>query len=84
MPLTYQESSMRMEWCLECHRAPEKFLRPREQVFNMNYEQPTTAHPVQLADGEKYTDQVALGTALKDEYHVRTVQDITSCNTCHR
>jgi len=39
---------------------------------------------VLLADGTKYTDQKDLGTALKDQYHVRTVQDITSCNTCHR
>ena len=84
MPLTYQYSSMRMEWCLECHRAPEKFLRPRDQVFNMNYEQPTSQHPVALADGTKYTDQIELGTALKTQYNVRTVADITSCNTCHR
>ena len=52
---------MRMEWCLECHRAPEKFLRPRDQVFNMNYEQPSRMHPVKLADGTAYTDQIALG-----------------------
>ena len=84
MPLMYQESSMRMEWCLECHRATEKFLRPRDQVFNMNYEQPSSQHPVALADGMKYTDQVELGTALKAQYNVRTVADITSCNTCHR
>jgi hypothetical protein len=73
-----------MEWCLECHRAPEKFLRPRDQVFNMNYEQPTAAHPVLLADGTKFTDQAGLGAALKTQYNVRTVHDITSCNTCHR
>jgi len=84
MPLMYQESSMRMEWCLNCHRAPEKFLRPRDQVFNMNYQEPTSLHPVLLADGTKYTDQMELGTALKEQYKVRTVADITSCNTCHR
>ena len=84
MPLMYQESSMRMEWCLECHRAPEKFIRPRDQVFNMNYQQPSALHPVELADGTKFTDQAELGTALKAQYKVRTVQDITSCNTCHR
>jgi len=84
MPLTYQASSMRMEWCLECHRAPEKFLRPREQVFNMNYEQPSELRPVTLADGTAYTDQEALGVALKTKYNIRTVQAITSCNTCHR
>ncbi len=85
MPLTYQESSMRMEWCLECHRAPEKFLRPRDQVFNMNYQQPTDAASGEAGGRhEVYTDQVELGTALKAQYKVRTVQDITSCNTCHR
>jgi len=84
MPLMYQASTMRMEWCLECHRAPEKFLRPREQVFNMNYEQPSELHPVKLADGTAYTDQLALGSVLKTQYNIRTVQDITSCNTCHR
>jgi hypothetical protein len=84
MPLTYQAESMRMEWCLSCHRAPEKFLRPRDQVFNMNYQQPSSLHPVKLADGSVYTDQLALGKVLKQQYHVRTVEDITSCNTCHR
>lgn len=84
MPLMYQESSMRMEWCLNCHRSPEKFLRPRDQVFNMDYQEPSLSHPVQLAEGSKFTDQIELGSALKTEYHVRTVQDMTSCNTCHR
>ncbi len=84
MPLMYQAESMRMEWCLSCHREPEKFLRPKDQVFNMNYEQPSSLKPVKLADGSVYTDQLALGKALKQQYHVRTVEDITSCNTCHR
>ena len=25
MPLTYQAQSLLMEWCLDCHRAPEKY-----------------------------------------------------------
>ena len=37
MPLMFEANSLQMEWCLNCHRAPEKFLRPRDQVFNMNY-----------------------------------------------
>ncbi len=84
MPLTYAENSLQMEWCLNCHRAPEKFLRPRDQVFNMKYEEPSSEHPVKLADGTVFTDQIALGTELKKRYQVRTVQDITSCSTCHR
>jgi hypothetical protein len=83
MPLMYQQASLQMEWCLNCHRAPEKFLRPREQVFNMRYQQPTTSLPVEI-DGTSYTDQDSLGSALVKKYQLRTVQDITSCNTCHR
>jgi len=83
MPLMYNYASLQMEWCLDCHRAPEKNLRPREQVFNMRYEQPTAERPVEF-DGQKYLDQIALGTALKDKYHVRNKQDITNCSTCHR
>jgi hypothetical protein len=83
MPLMYQEASLQMEWCLNCHRAPEKNLRPRDQVFNMRYEQPTTAKPV-VFEGQSYTDQDELGLALVKKYNVRSVIDITSCNTCHR
>jgi hypothetical protein len=72
-----------MEWCLECHRAPEKNLRPRDQVFNMRYEQPSASQPVVL-DGKTYTDQLSLGTDLVQKYKLRTVTDITSCSTCHR
>ena len=26
MPLTWQENSLQMEWCLDCHRNPEKYV----------------------------------------------------------
>ena len=32
MPLMYQAATLQMEWCLECHRNPEKFLRPKSEV----------------------------------------------------
>jgi hypothetical protein len=83
MPLTYQQATLQMEWCLDCHRAPEKNLRPRDQVFNMRYQQPTSAHPV-MVNGQSFTDQDELGLALVKQYNVRSVRDITSCNTCHR
>jgi len=83
MPLMYQQESLQMEWCLSCHRAPEKNLRPRDQVFNMRYQQPTSASPV-VVDGRSYTDQLDLGAALVKKYNVRSVKDITSCSTCHR
>lgn len=83
MPLMYNDHSLQMEWCLECHREPEKYLRPRDQVFNMRYEQPTTQKPLML-NGKEYTDQLMLGNDLRQQYKLRTVADITSCSTCHR
>jgi len=83
MPLMYNYASLQMEWCLDCHRAPEKYLRPRDQVFNMRYEQPSGFKPVTF-DGKEYTAQLALGKDLVQKYKLRTVTDITSCSTCHR
>src|SRR5437660_12116007 len=83
MPLMYAENSLQMEWCLNCHRKPEKFLRPKEKVFDMTYKPPVGEHFVEV-DGKKYFDQVELGTVLREKYHLRSTQDITSCSTCHR
>src|SRR5579859_1212768 len=83
MPLMYQQESLQMEWCLGCHRAPQNHLRPRDQVFNMRYQQPTSANPV-IFEGKSFTDQADLGNALIKKYSVRSVRDITSCSTCHR
>jgi hypothetical protein len=74
---------LQMEWCLNCHRQPEKFLRPKEEVFNMTYQQPSSEHPVSF-EGKPYTTQLELGETLKNAYRLRSVQDITSCSTCHR
>ncbi len=87
MPLMYAENTLQMEWCLNCHREPEKFLRPKEEVFNMKYQQPSREHPVDVTlNGQKksFTSQFELGKDLREEYHLRTTQDITSCSTCHR
>ena len=94
MPLMYQQESLQMEWCLGCHRDPGKNLRPRDQVFNMRYQPPTTGNPVTV-DGKPFTDQDSLGAYLIKKYRVRvgriatedgqvSVGDITSCSTCHR
>jgi Cytochrome c7 and related cytochrome c len=83
MPLMYAANTLQMEWCLNCHRAPEKFLRPRAEVFNIRYEPPSAEKPLEM-DGRKFTDQHSLGTYLLRKYKVRSVWDITSCNTCHR
>jgi hypothetical protein len=32
----------------------------------------------------KFTDQESLGKYLTQEYHIRTPQELSSCETCHR
>jgi hypothetical protein len=70
MPLMVQDKSLLMEWCIDCHRAPEQHLRPREEVFNMAYEAPA--------------NQLELGLKLKADYGVAGVEHLTSCSVCHR
>jgi hypothetical protein len=53
----------------------------------MRYQQPVSdplSNNDVVFDGKSYNDQVALGNAIKAAYKVRSVKDITSCNTCHR
>jgi hypothetical protein len=69
MPLMWKANSLNMEWCLECHRDPARFIRPRDQVFNMAYQPPA--------------DQEGLGQRLVAEYGVQTSQ-LTDCSICHR
>ena len=70
MPLTWQAVSLRMEWCLDCHRQPEKYVRPRESVTTMGY------HPA--------GDQEEIGRRLVKQYGIQDARTLTSCNTCHR
>lgn len=37
MPLVWQNASLQMEWCLECHRNPEKFVRPKGEIYTMEW-----------------------------------------------
>ncbi len=70
MPLMWQDQTLQMEWCLNCHRNPESYLRPREQVFNMAW--------------QPETDQRLLGRQLIKQYNIRSPRELTSCSTCHR
>jgi hypothetical protein len=74
MPLTWQESSLQMEWCLECHREPERHIRPRDEVYTMGWDPSRSDAP---------TSQAELGRALVDLYDVHTA-NLTNCSICHR
>jgi hypothetical protein len=70
MPLMWQAQSLQMEWCLECHRAPERYVRPVEHVFDMDWEPPE--------------DQLTLGRKLVQAYGIAGPDLLTSCSVCHR
>ena len=40
MPLTWRYASLDMQWCLDCHRAPERYLRPLDRVFDVDWTPP--------------------------------------------
>ena len=162
MPLMYQQNTLQMEWCLNCHRNPAANLRPTAEIYNMAWSGPSTQKPVWCADTPKdghaataqlvsctttkpvdaniqeallqqeggfhakpeglstsqsgtdlqphptsgegksisdvapigtlhmpasYTEfhtQDALGKYLTDKYHIRTANELSSCEVCHR
>ncbi|MGI9175865.1 MAG: cytochrome c3 family protein [Rhodothermales bacterium] len=42
MEVVYQQEPLSMGWCLECHRQPELYLRPNEEITTMGYVQPAS------------------------------------------
>jgi hypothetical protein len=66
MPLMWRENTLYMEWCLECHRNPERFVRPREQVFNMDWQPPM--------------DQIKLGQKLVQQYKIESLTSCSVCH----
>lgn len=73
MPVVSQASSLQMEWCLECHRQPEIYLRPKKEIFNMEWR-----------PRNRTKDEIAEGMDLKKKFRIQDVSLMTSCSTCHR
>ena len=69
MPLMWKENTLFMSWCLDCHRAPEKYLRPKEEVLTMGY--------------QPKEDQLTLGKKLVKKYDIHVYQ-LSDCSICHR
>jgi hypothetical protein len=136
MPLMYEQNTLQMEWCLNCHRNPAVNLRPVSEIYNMAWAGPSTTKPVwcsstvkggataqnvsctttnpggpevaelegaPVAPGKtktadpsvlmgvtipasyvKFTSQDELGKYLTAQYHIRTPNELASCETCHR
>jgi hypothetical protein len=66
MPLMYRQNTLLMEWCLDCHRAPERYVRPRDKIYVMDYNTPP--------------DQAALGEKLVKEYKIKKLTDCYTCH----
>jgi hypothetical protein len=55
-----------MGWCLDCHRRPEPYLRPKEFVTNLGW-----------VPGE---DPVQLGTRLRQENNISPRTNCSTCH----
>jgi hypothetical protein len=66
MPLMWQEHSLQMEWCLDCHRNPERYVRPRDAVFSVDYRPPA--------------DQSEVGVTLVAEYQIQKLTSCSTCH----
>jgi hypothetical protein len=70
MPLVWKTQTLYMRWCVDCHRAPQSQLRPREQIYNISWRPPP--------------DQKIMGDRLAMENHVDLSGRLINCSTCHR
>lgn len=80
MPLTRRAEPLTMQWCLSCHRDPEKHVRPRELVFETKPLE-TLAARQEIAGLSKAGSLKKLRAQLADAYQLASK---TNCYTCHR
>src|SRR6059036_2958509 len=66
MPLMWQEASLQMEWCVDCHRQPERYVRPRDAVFSVSYVPPA--------------NQLELGRRLVADYQIQKLTSCSTCH----
>jgi hypothetical protein len=66
MPLTLQENTLQMEWCVNCHRNPEKYVRPRSEIYTMGY---SPSEPQSL-----------IGPRLVKEYGIKGNTSCSTCH----
>jgi len=70
MPLTWRVNTLYMKWCLDCHRQPQKYVRPRDKIYDITWQ----------SAQERPHD----GAALVAQYHIDTSGRLTNCSICHR
>jgi hypothetical protein len=66
MPLTWRANTLQMSWCIDCHRNPEKYVRPKSEVFNPHYAAPS--------------NQLEIGMELVKKYKIQSLTNCTTCH----
>ena len=71
MPLVWREKPLFMKWCLDCHRDPSQFVRPKDKVFDMAFDP--------LSQSQEVRDRLVKEYGI-DHKDLR----MTNCSICHR
>ncbi len=66
MNLTWQDQPLNMTWCLDCHSQPEKYVRERKDIYDMDYQPPA--------------NQMELGHRLVREYGIEKKLSCSVCH----
>ncbi|MCB9831123.1 MAG: cytochrome c3 family protein [Planctomycetes bacterium] len=66
MDVVYQAQALSMGWCLDCHRNPEKHLRPKDRITDMAW--------------KPEEDQESLGRRLRETQGINPSQDCSTCH----
>lgn len=86
----HQQNNLSMSWCLECHREPQKYLRPADQVTSMTWQPADDARVKEaiasgdLQDNDPAGQQLFLGEIVKNQMQIHGLAYMQSCSTCHR
>lgn len=71
MALMRQAKPLTMSWCLDCHEDPAPNLRPKDKVYDLDWQPPPKA------------ERAALGRDLMRRYGIHAGR-LTNCTVCHR
>ena len=66
MPITWRENTLYMRWCINCHKHPDRYVRPKRDVFDPIYTPPS--------------NQIAMGKKLVKEYEIRSLTSCDTCH----
>lgn len=78
MEKVWQDKSLSMSFCLECHRNPVPRLRPRDEITNLGWIGPDASDPKAM---QEHREMIEQEYGEIDALHIKS---LTNCSTCHR